>query len=98
VLALDVGPHALEGFVLRGSGTPVGGARVSLQWTRDDGGFSSRSFRETLSDTSGHFLFTQLGWGAHTLSVTAAGFRSVRVEQPVASGTPAMEIKLSPGP
>jgi len=98
VLALDVGPHALEGFVLRGSGTPVGGARVSLQWTRDDGGFSSRSFRETLSDTGGHFLFTQLGWGAHTLSVTAAGFRSVRVEQPVASGTPAMEIKLSPGP
>ena len=98
VLALDVGPHALEGYVLRGSGTPVGGARVSLRWARDDGGLNSRSFRETLSDTRGYFLFTQLGLGPHTLSVTAAGFRSVRLEQPVASGAPPMEIKLAASP
>jgi hypothetical protein len=59
---------------------------------------SSRSFRETFSDARGYFLFTQLGAGAHTLSATAAGFRSVRLEPQVGPGLPPVEIKLPASP
>jgi protocatechuate 3,4-dioxygenase beta subunit len=98
LLPLDVGSYRLEGSLRAENGAPVGGARVSLYWTRDGGGVASRSFRETVADAAGSFVFTQLGAGIHTLSVTAAGFRSARVEQPVGSGTPPVEIKLSSNP
>jgi len=98
VLVLDVGAYVLEGYLLTDRGGPVGGARVSLQWWRPDGGLNSRSFRETVSDARGYFAFTQLGAGAHTLSVTADGFRGVRLEPQVGPGAPPLEIRLPASP
>jgi Carboxypeptidase regulatory-like domain len=98
VLVLDVGAYVLEGYLLTDRGGPVGGARVSLQWWRPDGGLNSRSFRETVSDARGYFAFTQLGAGAHTLSVTADGFRGVRREAQVGPGAPPLEIRLPASP
>lgn len=98
VLVLDVGAYVLEGYLLGDRGAPVGGARVSLLWWRSDGGLNSRSFRDTLSDARGYFAFTQLGAGAHTLSVTADGFRSVRLEPQVGPGAAPLEIKLPASP
>jgi hypothetical protein len=98
VIPLDVGSYRVEGTLRAENGAPVGGARVSLHWLRADGGLGSRSFRETTSDVTGYFLFTQLGAGVHTLSATAAGFRSVRLDQPVGPGVPPIEIKLAASP
>jgi protocatechuate 3,4-dioxygenase beta subunit len=98
VIPLDVGGHELEGTLRAENGGPVGGARVSLHWSRADGGVNSRSFRETTSDATGRFVFTQLGAGVHTLSATAAGFRSARLDQAVGLGAPPVEIKLAASP
>lgn len=98
VIPLDVGGYRLEGTLRAEGGAPVGGSRVSLHWSRAGGGLASRSFRETTSDASGYFLFTQLGGGVHTLSATAAGFRSVRVDQPVGPALAPVEIQLTASP
>jgi len=98
LLVLDTAAYILEGYVLTDRDEPFGGARVSLQWLRVDGGLSSRSFRETFTDARGYFVFTQLGAGAHTLSVTAPGFRNVRLEPQVGPGLPPVEIKLPASP
>jgi protocatechuate 3,4-dioxygenase beta subunit len=98
VIPLDVGSYRLEGTLRAENGAPVGGARLSLHWSRAEGGLGSRSFRETTSDATGYFLFTQLGAGVHTLSATAVGYRSVRLDQPVGPGTPPIEIKLAASP
>jgi len=98
LLVLDTAAYVQEGYVLTGQGEPLGGARVSLQWLRVDGGVSSRSFRETFSDARGYFVFTQLGAGAHTLNVTASGFRNVRLEPQVGPGALPVQIKLPASP
>jgi len=98
VIPLDVGSYRVEGTLRAENGAPVGGARVSLHWSRADGGLGSRSLRETTSDATGYFLFTQLGAGVHTLSATATGFRSIRLDQPVGPATPPIEIKLAASP
>lgn len=98
-LALDVGVHRLEGqLVSEGGGEPVGGARIALRWASVAGGLSSRSFRETISDASGRFLFSNLGTGVHTLSATADGFRGARLQHPVGSATVPVRIPLAPVP
>lgn len=97
-IPLDIGPYRLEGSLLDERGTPVGGGRVSLLGLRADGGLSSRSFRETVSDARGHFAFTQLGSGTPTLSVTAAGFRGVRLQPAVGSMTTPLQIELLASP
>jgi hypothetical protein len=69
-----------------------------MHWSRADGALSTRSMRETVSDAAGAFAFTQLGAGVHTLSATAAGYRSARVDQPVGPATSPVEIRLAAGP
>ena len=93
-IPLSVGPHRVEGSVRDERGAPVGGARVSLLGLRTEGGIESRSLRETRSDARGSFVLTQLGSGAHTLSVTSDGTRGVRTEVQVGPGTPPLSIEL----
>jgi hypothetical protein len=64
----------------------VPGSKVSLTWFYQEGSIDSWSRRRTYTDGNGYFLFTQLGSGLHTLSVTAPGYRSAHQEVDVDSG------------
>lgn len=79
-LRLDIGDRRAGGFVLDQAGAAIGGAQLHLFWSVVEGGIRSRSKRETVSDANGYFLFTGLGASAHTLTVTAPGYRSGRLE------------------
>jgi hypothetical protein len=97
-LTLDIGDHRLEGHLHTHEGLPVARARVTLHWSFVEGGLKSQSFRESVSDASGYFLFTQLAAGVHTLNVTATGFRNKSLRQQVGFDTPAIEVQLQPSP
>jgi protocatechuate 3,4-dioxygenase beta subunit len=78
-LVLDWGYEEMAGQLLNSdSGEPVAGAEVTLFWTSEEQGVTSRSRRLTVADSSGYFVFTELGPGPHTIIVTARGFHSVR--------------------
>lgn len=78
-LVLDWGYEEMAGHLVNSaSGEPVAGAEVTLSWTGEEHGVTSRSRRLTVADSSGYFVFTELGPGSHTIVVTAPGFYSVR--------------------
>jgi len=91
---VDVGAHRLEGRLLTSEGAPASGAQVSLEWSASSGGVSSRSARNTITNSDGTFVFTQIGGGVHIVSATLQGAGSVRVEQPVGAGTAPVQITL----
>ena len=78
--------------MLTSDGAPASGVRVSLEWSGASGGVTSRSSRETITNSDGTFVFTQVGGGVHIVSATLAGAGSVRVEQPVGAGTEPVQI------
>lgn len=75
-VVLDWGPYELKGLVVDSDDNPVSVPDISLSWTHDDNGLRSDSSRKTAADTDGHFLFTGLGPGRHTLSVNVSGFKN----------------------
>ena len=77
---LDVGDYEVSGHVLDSQGNPVPGAQASLYWSRYENDVTSISRRGTTTDGDGYFLFTQLGWDVHRLSVSAAGYRGAQVD------------------
>ena len=80
-LVLDWGYEELLGQLVNSdNGEPVTGAEVTLYWANKEQGVTSRSQRQTVSDGGGYFIFTELGPGPHTISVTARGFRPARRE------------------
>lgn len=93
-LTLDTGTQTFDGFVEDTAGGPVAGASVALFWSLDAGGVRSRASRQTVTDAQGYFLFTQLGSGLHTASVSAAGFRGARVEHDVSANDSELVIRL----
>lgn len=93
-LVLDVGSLSVGGHVVDAQGIAVAGARVSLFWRNDENGLRSLSRRETPSDAAGYFLLTQLGSGAHSLSVSAPGFRSVTLTHRVGVDEPAVVVRM----
>lgn len=95
-IPIDVGPHRLEGSVMTPDGQPIGGARISLNWSAGMGVVSSSS-RDTVTDSNGTFLFTQLGSGTHTLAVTATGFRALQSAAAVGPGNPPIALTLQRG-
>ena len=94
-LRLDVGNNFTEGRVINANGDPVSGARTSLSWSFNDGAISSRSLRKTVTGANGHFTFSQLGPGLHTLIIEAAGYRTARIEYQVGVNSGAIEVKLA---
>jgi len=93
-IVLDVGSQSLGGHVLDTDGGPVPGARASLYWSHDWKGVRSRSRRDTACDAAGYFLFTQLGSGNHTLSVTDPAFRGATVEHRVGTDEPEIVVRV----
>jgi hypothetical protein len=87
IVVVDVGAHRLEGRLQTSDGLPAAGVRVSLEWSGSSGRVTSRSLRETITDSDGTFVFTQVGGGAHIVSAALAGAGSVRLEQSVGAGT-----------
>ncbi len=79
-VVLDWGHEELTGRVMGSAGDPLPGAAVRLSWSDQAEGVISRSERRTVADGDGYFLFTELGPGPHTVSVTAAGHRAARRE------------------
>lgn len=87
-LVLDWGGDQLAGWVESAMGAPVTGATVELSWSDLRHGVTSRSRRRTVSDSNGYFIFTELGPGRHTITVSATGYRGVRREEsPTVPGT-----------
>ena len=82
-LTLDVGEYMLEGQVRDSYSNAVAGAEVSLTWSYESNGIASHAARDTTTDSGGHFRFSQLGPGAHTLEVNASGYQQQRIEQDV---------------
>jgi hypothetical protein len=93
-LVLDLGEQTVGGHIQDPQGRTVAGARVALYWSHDGSGVRSRSRRETISDAAGYFLFTQLGSGIHTLSVTATGFSGTILDHRVGVDDPEVVIPL----
>ena len=79
-LVLDWGDEQLAGLVLGSDGEPVIGAEVKLLWQDDTRGVLSRSKRRTVTDGGGYFLFSELGPEAHTIVVSAQGYRAIQRE------------------
>jgi hypothetical protein len=93
-VVVDVGAHRFEGRLITSDGEPAAGAHVSLEWTASMRGVTSRSTRQTTTDAAGNFAFTQLGGGMHVVNAALAGAGSVRLEQPIGSGTEPVQIVL----
>ena len=79
-LVLDWGYEELTGRVVSSSGEPLAGAELTLFWSDEAQGVTSRSRRRTVADGDGFFLFTELGPGPHTVSVTARGYGAAQRE------------------
>lgn len=84
-LVVDSGGHEIRGRVLDSYGSPVAAPRLTLEWSHPGGGLQSLSLRRTTGDAYGYFAFTQVGPGPHSLSVTAPGFLSRRLNAESAS-------------
>jgi protocatechuate 3,4-dioxygenase beta subunit len=80
-LVLDWGQEEMAGQLLNSdNGEPVTGAEVTLFWSDQEQGVTSRSRRQTITDGRGYFIFSELGPGPHTIRVTARGFHPVQQE------------------
>lgn len=80
-LVLDWGREELAGVVVGAGGDPVAGAQVTLLWSDAAQEVTSQSKRRTVTDAGGYFIFTELGPGWHTVTVSASGYRAVRREE-----------------
>jgi|GEM_PF-2063062 len=96
VVPLDWGPHWLFGQVVDGTGSPVGQARVVLQWRQQYADVYSTSRREVISDRLGYFTFANLGAGDHVLTVLAPGFQVARTVQATGRDGDQLQITLQP--
>jgi len=81
----------ISGTVVDQSGAVVPGAQITLAEAATDTSYKA------VSSTAGEFAFTNLPVGTYTVSVTASGFKSEKVDKvPVtAGGTYTLPIKLS---
>ena len=93
-VVLDMGSHALFGRVTTVFGDKVAGAEVSLNWKHVESGVQHYSDRKTTADQNGHFMFTGLGSGVHTLRVKSPGFSVAVITSDVGQGTDNIVVEL----
>jgi len=55
-------------------GQPVAGANVVMTWRQSTGGLSSSSYRQTSTDATGGYQFTELAAGEHSLAINHLSF------------------------
>ena len=87
---VDWGDFSLSGQVMDREGKPLPEAQLTLVWTRESGGVTSRSARSAVADANGNFLFSRLSVGPHQLRADAPGYR--RHEEQHVIGTDPAEV------
>src|SRR5579862_8313697 len=82
----------ISGIVTDTSGAAVSGADV--QAVNDD----TRQLRQTVSSSAGEFTFEDMPLGTYTITVTAAGFQTIKTTKvPVSAGSVYnLPVKVSP--
>ncbi len=94
-LVLDWGDHQIRGMVVDAHGDPVPASRIVLQWSYEADGITTNSTRRTAADTQGHFAFSNLGPGPHSLRVDAPGFGRVDLDHDLSRQGYAVTVKLN---
>lgn len=85
-LVVNRGQHKLLGTVVDSDGRPVATPKVFITSSQVINGIRSQSSSTTSADARGHFLFTDLGAGQHTVTVNAPGYEGVRLKPVVGVG------------
>jgi hypothetical protein len=94
-LVMDWGQHEIHGVVLNAAGNPVPASRILLQWSHESDGITVKTTRRTAADTQGHFAFSRLGPGVHSLQIDAAGFSPVVVDHDVSRQGYELTVRLN---
>jgi len=94
-LVLDWGQHEIRGVVVNARGLPVPASRILLQWSHQSDGITVKTTRRTAADAQGHFAFSHLGPGTHSLQVDAAGFPRLVVDHDVTRQGYDLMVKLN---
>lgn len=92
-LVVDRGPYKLNGYIRDGQDNGVK-AELLLTWTHPDGGLTSTSFRESISDSNGYYSFTGLGQGLHQLTVLTSNEGNVVRKFNVGSDAEQQDVEL----
>jgi len=94
-LVMDWGQHEIHGVVLNALGNPVPASRILLQWSHQADGITVKTTRRTAADTQGHFAFSRLGPGVHSLQIDAAGFSPVVIDHDVSRQGYELTVRLN---
>jgi hypothetical protein len=94
-LVLDWGRHEIRGVVVDARGKPVPASRVVMQWSHQSDGITTKTTRRTAADTQGHFAFSNLGPGPHSLQVEALGFPAVVIDHDVSRQGYDLTVRLN---
>ncbi len=71
LLVIDLGPHSVFGRVHDESGRAFDGVELSLYWEQHDNDIKFYSTRIQSADVDGRFEFTDIGPGAHVITISA---------------------------
>ena len=94
VLPLDWGQDWLLGQVVDDEDNPVSRANVVLRWTQNYTDVISKSRRQVMSDQGGYFVLSNLDAKVYTLTIQAAGHKSVSIQYQLDQSGPEVTIKL----
>jgi len=92
-LFVNRGQHKLLGKVIDSNGRPVASPKVSISSAMVINGIRTRLRSSTSADVEGRFIFTDLGAGQHTVTVSAPGYEGVRLK-PVVSNESELVVEL----
>ena len=97
LLVLDWGEHDLSGLVTDEEGEPVPGAKVTLYWNYTARTVKSTSFRRTVTDSEGRYMFSELSAGTHRIYVVSGKYRGSPLSFEVGGAKETAVIELRAG-
>ncbi len=94
-LVVDWGGHEIRGLIVDARGNPVPASRIVLKWSREADGITTQATRRTAADAQGHFAFTDLGPGPHSLRIDAPGFAGVELDHDLSRQGYELTVRLN---
>ncbi len=85
-VVVDIGPWRMAGTVTNPQGQPVPGANVVMTWRHQANGLSASSYRQTSTDASGTYQFTELASGTHSIAINHVDFGQLQSPVDVGPG------------